>query len=109
MQSNIPMKNALQQRKAKGLDLTILIDGVDALQDGDAGDAEGDELSDERKLDLAPEGSDLEKEADPAAAAQVPEEEGQPDLEMIAQMLGANEARGGLANKIAARHQQVRK
>lgn len=110
------MMGALRQRKAgAGLDLMGLIELLESLQQGGMGEmgeaaekvpgVKNDDLPDEKKLDLAPEGAAMESDDDDEMAEQPDQEQ---DMDKIAQMIGANGSKGGLSNKVAEYWQRMK-
>lgn len=99
------MKDALKKKRAKGLDISIVINGEDhspqtgampvgqgMLPDG----TEPDEAKVAKELDLAPPGA---KDAHPDEAQ---------DMQMIKEMVGSH-GKGGLNSKIAAHYDKKAK
>jgi hypothetical protein len=101
------MKNALRQRKSgAGLDVAGLIELLEGLQAGAAAPVVDDsEVVEEKKLDLAPEGAEIEMAEGDVENGHPEQAEG---MELIAQMLGANGSKGKLSNKIADHWQRMK-
>ena len=113
------MKSALQRKRARGLDLTIILGGAEPMNSGAPLASEKSESKDAKDLDLAPgapEGmqgkmhqllqNEQEEQAEGAIGGN-PEHAAkeEKDIQMIKEMIGSH-GKGGLNSKVAAHYDQ---